>query len=52
MSVKWKSVRFGRTRLFKSIHLISEKRNLSITNENRKATFEVFAINPVFRDFV
>ena len=42
-------VRFGQTRLSKSIHtyFISEKRKLSITNENKKATFEVFAINPV-----
>ena len=30
-------------------YFISEKRKLSITNENKKATFEVFAINSVFR---
>ena len=33
-------------------YFISEKRKLSITNENKKATFEVFAINLVFRGFV
>ena len=43
-------VRFGQTRFSESIHtyFIPEKRKLSITNENKKATFEVFVINPVF----
>ena len=30
-------------------YFILEKKKLSITNENKKATFEVFAINLVFR---
>ena len=44
-------IRLGQTRFSESIHtyFIPEKRKLSITNENKKATFEAFAINPVFR---
>ena len=35
-----------------ALFFISEKRKLSITNENKKATFEAFAIYPVFRGVV
>ena len=54
MSVKWKSdlVKHGfLSQFIVHTYFISEKRKLSITNENKKATFEVFAIYPFFRGF-